>query len=218
MDENSKQFTNYELLWLLKTANSRIEYLQNKSIQLSENLMQTTIDLERSEQRATELEDIVGKDELSGLLNRRAFNEKKTIEPEEITVMIDLDNFKHINDKHLHTIGDEVISNMGNIILDTVYPKDLSFRYGGDEFIIIFRDCPYDKVVEKLQLINQRYRDVCNSLIKEDFTISFGIYSPYLETPTIEAVNVADKIMYKKKRWKKIEKGIYRGIRERRQC
>ncbi len=52
-------------------------------------------------------------------------------------VVIDIDNFKHINDKYGHDVGD-IIKNIAQTVLSCVRKTDSVIRYGGDEFVIIF--------------------------------------------------------------------------------
>lgn len=100
------------------------------------------------DEQKTYLESLAGEDELTGLLNYRSFwkdisNEtarairgKRTLS----LILIDLDNFKEINDKYGHRFGDYVLSAVGKIIAKNIRKADRAYRYGGDEFAIILAE------------------------------------------------------------------------------
>ena len=93
-----------------------------------------------------ELYDLATKDPLTGVLNRRSFDEALGKEVSKAIrykrnlciVMIDIDRFKSINDKYGHQIGDLVLKYLGNIVRDNIRDYDLFCRYGGEEFAILF--------------------------------------------------------------------------------
>ncbi|KLO21543.1 diguanylate cyclase [Marinitoga sp. 1197] len=84
-------------------------------------------------------------DSLTGLLNRRYYVEiiPKVIKLKEYIgkdfgiIVLDLDNFKPVNDKFGHKSGDYVLKKVGEIINNSVRKSDLAIRYGGDEFVIL---------------------------------------------------------------------------------
>src|SRR6266851_5711000 len=84
-------------------------------------------------------------DELTGLRNRRAFEERLVMEfsmarrrkRELAVLLIDVDNFKLINDRWGHSAGDEVLRRLGMILRTTVRLPDLPARYGGEEFVVL---------------------------------------------------------------------------------
>lgn len=90
------------------------------------------------------------KDELSGLLQRSAFEEESrafiaNAQAEERTismVIADIDHFKRVNDRWGHPAGDAAIAAVGEIIAGTIRPGDLAGRIGGEEFCIFVKDCP----------------------------------------------------------------------------
>lgn len=100
-------------------------------------------------ERTEQLERIAYIDSLSGVLNRRGFIEafeqeerRARTETSQLGLLIlDIDNFKAINDEHGHAAGDEVIAEIGRRLLDVTREQDLCARWGGDEFVVILRGC-----------------------------------------------------------------------------
>ncbi len=76
-------------------------------------------------------------DALTGLYNHRAYKELVDSLAQYVLHIIDIDNFKNLNDTHGHLIGDKVLVALGNIIKQGVRSGDLAFRYGGEEFVVL---------------------------------------------------------------------------------
>jgi two-component system, cell cycle response regulator len=95
-----------------------------------------------------QLKDLASLDQLTGLLNRREFNAALSAEWERhlrygtglALVLVDLDNFKAINDTHGHAGGDEVLTWVSRILKSNVRTVDRCFRFGGDEFACLLSD------------------------------------------------------------------------------
>jgi diguanylate cyclase (GGDEF)-like protein len=99
----------------------------------------------RLELRKRRLEAERNRDELTGLLNRRAlferaaylFDSRGGVHSPAVVLFADLDGFKRVNDTHGHHMGDRVLADVGSIIARTLRDSDLAARYGGDEFVLI---------------------------------------------------------------------------------
>ncbi len=143
-------------------------------------------------------------DELTGISNRIALNNfleeiQKDTENSYIFVMIDIDNFKILNDTYGHLEGDKCLVEFGRILHNNS-PHDRAFRYGGDEFALIFKNTLIDNVVlicdnirSDLKLLNNRI----NSIMP--VTASFGISEYNRTISTSQLIMNADKAMYKAK-------------------
>jgi len=96
-------------------------------------------------------------DPLTGLLNRIALNETCQADSAAsgIVAVLDLNNFKDINDALGHLVGDEVLASVGNLIRASIRKTDQAWRWGGDEFVILFQDQNQAAACERLQTLEQ---------------------------------------------------------------
>lgn len=122
------------IYWVISTAQQR-DSLYQELVNLRNDL----------EQRAEKLEVLSQTDELTGLLNRRAFVSRATTLIKQglrhkmsySFFMIDIDNFKQINDQHGHDVGDDVLHQVGQLLASNSRANDILARIGGEEFAII---------------------------------------------------------------------------------
>lgn len=127
-----------ELLEDLKSRRAEIQQLEQE---MNQRIANRTDALERM---LGTLREKASRDPLTGLLNRRMLDEslprivdRCLTEHRSLTVlMIDVDNFKLLNDTLGHAAGDELLRSIGQIIRSTAREADLSFRCGGDEFVV----------------------------------------------------------------------------------
>jgi diguanylate cyclase (GGDEF)-like protein len=124
-------------------------------------------------------------DPLTGLLNRRSFDDLATRrfvmsrrqDTPLTAIMIDIDNFKPINDEHGHAVGDEVLRAVARRIRRGLSSRDLLARYGGEEFAILLPDTG----LEQGRQIAERLRELVSaSSIKSSagamhMTVSLGV-------------------------------------------
>jgi diguanylate cyclase (GGDEF)-like protein len=136
----------------------------------------------RIERTRRQLEAERGLDELTGLMNRRAFHERA--EPvfrelaggtERLVVLFaDLDGFKGINDNHGHHVGDRVLARIGRAIGDSVRRSDVVARYGGDEFVLLLLGAD----VERGTMVAHRLQQTVREWAREnsiDLSVSIGL-------------------------------------------
>ncbi|WP_164146691.1 GGDEF domain-containing protein [Stenotrophomonas maltophilia] len=103
---------------------------------------------EKSRERSaltSELRQLAGTDELTGLLNRRALEEKVQQRHDEggagaVVILLDVDRFKAINDGHGHDAGDEVLVQVAQLLQRHLRRSDSIARYGGEEFLVLLAD------------------------------------------------------------------------------
>ena len=93
-------------------------------------------------------------DSVTKVYNRRYYDERlKNLESRFSFAMIDMDNFKHINDRFGHQAGDAALYRAAQAIKSQIRSDDELVRYGGDEFFLLLRDLPQQILEKKLQSI-----------------------------------------------------------------
>ena len=147
-------------------------------------------------------------DEITGLYNRRYFEECLDREIDRHSryggplslVILDLDSFKTYNDIHGHLAGDKVLNQIGHLIKRAVRKIDLPFRYGGDEFALILPQTG----VEQAYIVAERVRERITSRMWAkglSFTASFGLATwPGDGATADELCNAVDQALYYAKR------------------
>ncbi|MDR2066283.1 MAG: GGDEF domain-containing protein [Endomicrobium sp.] len=149
-------------------------------------------------------------DFLTGLLLRSYFIEKlkseiqrnKYYEDSFYILMVDLDNFKNVNDKYGHLIGDKVLIEITKVILSCVGDDSLVGRYGGDEFIIFVPNLTEKEILLMANKINKSLKDNFFEENNEKFnvTASIGISCNSKDNLELNAIiNTADVALYKAK-------------------
>lgn len=156
------------------------------------------------------LDELYKRDPLTGLYNRIAYYDM--VEPmieqykkEGRSCLIsffDCDNFKKINDELGHDAGDELLKRIGKILSSFVKTSGLAFRFGGDEFVLV-KDC---ESMTEGKLLEQ---DIMDRFEFEKISVSIGSCVTENNEKTLkDYVNVADEIMYERKRKKKHDKMV----------
>ncbi|TQV89755.1 EAL domain-containing protein [Aliikangiella coralliicola] len=109
-------------------------------------------DVKESRRLSTKLSWEASHDTLTGLSNRKAFNEEleSVIKNSRNAVLLflDLDRFKLVNDTAGHAVGDELLKRVAEVFTEHFRDDDLVARLGGDEFAILLTDCPFEKARE----------------------------------------------------------------------
>jgi len=149
-------------------------------------------------------------DALTGILNRRALWEetgRRLEESERLSLpmsvlALDLDHFKHINDRYGHPIGDEILKNFVTLVKAALRPYDLLGRMGGEEFMVVLPGT----VLEEAQGVAERVREaverqLCSSLNPEArCTVSIGVAEHWEMDSSVDALfKAADDALYRAK-------------------
>lgn len=175
-----------------------LDYLHNiKKILLSPIVIEESI--------ANSLVDSTAKDGLTNLYTRDVLNiflekEISTAKRKKSYVsfaMIDIDDFKYVNDTYGHQKGDEVLKTIGNVLNQNIREMDLAARYGGEELSVVM---PNTKAEEAYEIAN-RIRKEIQSLDFNNFTVtvSIGISQSTRTCSSKTLISLADKALYKAK-------------------
>lgn len=159
---------------------------------------------------SNKLEKASNKDHLTGIYNRRKFNEYSTLiindaqryEHTFSLILIDLNKFKPVNDTYGHTIGDKVLIYFTQIINKSIRETDYLFRMGGDEFYLLLSNTNHKEAVVIVKKLQDKLKDskFIHGNITLEISASFGIAQYKLDGNKIEdLVKIADERMYKNK-------------------
>ncbi len=186
----------------LKAKNSELELFNLK-------LEQKNIELDKKNVKIEDLNniltDLANFDDLTEIHNRKFLNEfyktelKRALsimryKPEKSELvyfaiaMIDIDDFRAINDKYGHLVGDYVLKEVATIINNIIFPRDILCRFGGEEFVIIFTNAEKKGIIETSKRILEgisNYNFVLSGEnISSKITVSMGI--SFLESDYID--------------------------------
>lgn len=137
------------------------------------------------------------RDHLTGLVNRMGFDKfieqlPKNIRPSSKNVIcyMDLDNFKPVNDSAGHAAGDELLKQLADIFRQHVRSSDLLARTGGDEFVIIFPDCPIEKAKSRCENIIESVSSLRFSWGDKSFVVGVSMGAVEFDTNvTVDSLN-----------------------------
>ena len=125
---------------------------------------------------------------------------------EGVVVVCDMDNFKDVNDRYGHLVGDEILRNIGHLLQSSIRHEDEAFRWGGDEFVILFRNQLPDVAARRMADLENRLRDFrVRGLGVLPITFSWGT-AETAGLPLREALDEADRKMYTFKRSRAAER------------
>lgn len=149
-------------------------------------------------------------DTLTGALNRQGLDEAMNREVSGVrrkdtslsVALLDIDNFKKLNDAKGHETGDAALKHLANVARECMRPQDTLARYGGEEFVILLPDTPLDKGVEAMTRLQ---RELTKRFFLADnekvlITFSAGVAQLAAAETGADAIKRADQAMYLAKR------------------
>lgn len=149
-------------------------------------------------------------DACTGLYNRRYLDSTLPSELEKaqrfrmaLTVMIlDVDWFKEVNDKHGHLTGDRVLADVGRVLRESVRSCDIVVRYGGDEFVLVLPATNLNGASRVGDRIQRRVRElrVGTGRNKTQLTVSAGVAAASARSSAERLLALADERLYEAKR------------------
>ena len=172
---------------------------------------QLTDRVEELEEQLVEAQDEAATDPLTGIPNRGAFERVLRRRLDEaktggtfVLALLDLDDFKRINDTHGHMVGDRVLVCVAQLLTDAVRPNDLVARFGGEEFAVVMAGISLDRAKKRLAAARQNlapsYRyEVDDKPVRVGFTYSCGL-TQYADGDRAETIlRRADEALYEAK-------------------
>ncbi|HUA57800.1 MAG TPA: diguanylate cyclase [Verrucomicrobiae bacterium] len=164
-----------------------------------DRIREISAELDHTRREASQARDLDG---LTGLLNRSALDRRLAL-PDQfpgIVAVCDMDNFSDINDRYGHLMGDEILRNIGKLLQASIRHEDEAYRWGGDEFVILFHNQQEEVGRKRMTEIEARLREFRvrgSGMLPISF--SWGIASSY-SRPLRDALDEADRNMYSRKR------------------
>jgi diguanylate cyclase len=205
-----------ELGGILDDVMTETRRVQSQALQSRDSLTDAQRQVELAEQRIRQLEaelvqagEKVREDQLTGTLNRRGMDEvfereivirRRNGRPLSVA-LLDIDNFKALNDTYGHQAGDNALKHLSKLIRQTIRPTDSVARFGGEEFLIMLPDSSPDEsavVIKRLQRALTKHfflHDDQNLLI----TFSAGVTGHEPDETQAEVIARADKALYQAK-------------------
>ena len=203
----------HELSRLVDERTVELQRANQQLTQINGALMRTVVNLEAAQteilRQNGELERLASRDPLTGCLNRRAFYalfEKAFAESREqgselCCVMVDIDDFKRVNDQFGHAVGDQAIQAVANCLSTGLRLTDTVGRYGGEEFCLMFPRTTLAEATDLAERLRIRVGTEAGSRLRVvsglTLTVSIGVSAIAFGARTpLELIDQADKALY----------------------
>jgi len=188
---------------LVQQTQERLQEEHSKATDLSERVTQLEDEMKR-------LSDEVSTDQLTQIANRRGLMQAFEVERArlersggELSIgLLDIDNFKKLNDELGHSAGDEALKSLAAVVSKTLRPTDRVARYGGEEFVVLLPETP---AAEGEQVLTRLQRSLTGGLFmhkdKQIFvTFSAGVTGYRMAERIEDSLERADQALYEAKR------------------
>ncbi len=159
--------------------------------------------------RARVLRQLMVRDSLTGLLNHTHLKEQLEIEVARAMrqnqnialAMLDLDNFKTVNDQYGHATGDRVLRSLSRMLMQRLRTTDVVGRYGGEEFAVILTGATAADAAKRLDDVRQSFADLSHFANGQEFKVTFscGVASWPPNGESAGLSEAADKALYEAK-------------------
>ncbi len=169
------------------------------------------LDVTERKKTESQFREMAYSDALTGLYNRHYLMkilEKNIAEKNSFVVcFVDLDNLKYVNDNLGHPDGDEYIKTVAKVLGTSFQQNSRICRFGGDEFVIILKNCTLEFAEARMGQVNQSLRKISKSQRSYPMALSYGTISvdgSQTYTPQ-EIIDMADQKMYKMKKQNRVK-------------
>ena len=189
-----------EIEYFAQQYNDMIERISNFTEELEDKVKARTVEVEKQKE---ELKILSQTDTLTGVYNRNKLNEivigRQKYDAIYSIIIMDIDDFKVINDTHGHKVGDEILKEFADILKSVTRKSDFLGRWGGEEFIIICSDIKKDQALAVAEKIREKVEDF--DFYKDlKITASFGVAQYTKGISYDELFVLADSALFKAKR------------------
>jgi diguanylate cyclase len=171
---------------------------------------ETEVQLAKLHQELDRVSTQARHDSLTGALNRKGLDEAMVREVSNVrrkelplsVALLDIDNFKKLNDSQGHAVGDAALAHLANVARECLRPQDTLARYGGEEFVILLPDTALDKGVEAMTRLQRELTKKFFLAGTEKLLITFsaGVAQLAPKEEAADAIKRADQAMYLAKR------------------
>mgnify|MGYP000863005896 CR=1 FL=1 len=194
--------------WLVIFDNETERRLATRALETANKTLMQKLD--EIEKLRDQLKEQAIRDPLTGLYNRRFFDEyfanelvrcKRTNTPISL-LMIDIDHFKSVNDRFGHIVGDQVLEMLGEILKSMFRASDVSCRFGGEEFLVLLPGLASDQAYNRAEDLRKRFEQATRDAeyLYTQVTISVGISNyPVDADNTRDLFRISDKALYQAK-------------------
>lgn len=191
-------------IYPLQELVERNQYLEEL---IAERTLQLSDKLQKLEAATETISWLARTDELTGLHNRRSFNEIFALELSAARrhgyplslISIDLDHFKTVNDTFGHSVGDLVLKEFAGLMLKMVREEDVSARWGGEEFIILLAHTAGDAAAAVAERMRSSFAQNPGSAAPLPMTASFGVAQLQDGEEADALIRRADEALYRAK-------------------
>lgn len=199
-----------EILSETQTIQSEASRSQQIMLAAQKEVKEAEIRIKELEDKLTQMSELVREDQLTGSLNRRGMDDIFEREADRADrrgtalciAMLDLDNFKKLNDTHGHAAGDEALIHVVRIVKQTLRSIDVIARYGGEEFLIVMPETSLDEAAKAMTRVQREltthFFTANDQRLFITFSAGVALRAPHEAQDSV--VKRADKAMYEAKK------------------
>lgn len=183
----------------------RVRLLQKAAEQERQRSAQLQAHVQELQRLNVRIQQLNRTDSLTGLTNRHYLFEVGEVLAQQATpeeplavALLDINQFKAVNDTHGHLVGDQVLTQVAALMKAATAPQDIVARYGGEEFVILRPNATADELAATCQELNQQvsHFDWTSTLPRSQIKITLSIGVAQTADNLEEAIGQADRRMY----------------------